>query len=146
MEVYNWVIMGGVVQIGFVGEVLLIVYWDGFVGQLQLLVIDLFVVDLFVVYFFMGIWQIECGKLNFVQYIVGNQCYVVGDFVGQGVIVGCVIGNCVSGIFIDDVVYCYGVFCFCFEGSELDGEWCWLNSFVINSWDGSYGGEEIILM
>jgi peptidoglycan hydrolase-like protein with peptidoglycan-binding domain len=146
MEAYNWAITGGAAQTGLAGVALLIAYRDGPSGQPQPPVIDPPVVDLPVAYSFTGTWQTGRGKLNLVQYIVGNQRYVVGDFAGQGVIAGRVTGNCASGIFTDDTAQRYGAFRFRFEGNELDGEWRWPDSFVTNAWDGSYDGEQITSM
>lgn len=143
MEAYNWAITVGAAQTGLTGEVLLLAYRDGVASQPQPPIVEPPVVDLPVASSFTGSWQTERGRLNLVQYIVGNQRYVVGDFVGQGVIAGRVIGNCASGIFTDDSAQRYGAFRFRFNGSELDGEWRWPDSSVISTWDGSYGGEQV---
>lgn len=147
MEAYNWALTGGAAQTGLSGAALLIAYREGGLsGEPLPPVVIPPVADLPVAESFTGSWQTERGPLNLVQYIVGNQRYVVGDFGGQGVIAGRVVGNCASGIFTDDMANRYGAFRFRFDGNELDGEWRWPDSLATNSWDGSYGGEQITSM
>lgn len=80
-----------------------------------------------------GRWDSQFGTLHLWQ--VGS--HVVGDYNGNGVILGKVDGRCLAGVFTNGARN--GVFRFDIDesGESFDGEWDWRGAVPGNSWDGS---------
>jgi len=148
MSAYNWALSGGAAQTGLIGQALLIAYRDGSVSpapapapapapvpQPQAAPVP---TD------FTGTWNTEHGALNLVQYIIGNDRFVIGDYAGRGIIVGRVYGSCASGVFTNESQNAHGQFRFNFDAfGELDGDWVWDGNNSIGSWDGSFADASV---
>lgn len=92
---------------------------------------------------FTGTWQTQHGPLNLVQFIVGNDRYVVGDYGQDNIVVGRVFGNCVSGTFTNETnARANGHFRMYLKNGTLDGQWRWSDWSSGGDWDGTRTGSQ----
>ncbi|NGP88237.1 hypothetical protein [Fodinibius halophilus] len=81
---------------------------------------------------FSGKWDTDFGELRLHQF----DKYVVGDYADQGIMLGKVKENCVSGIFTNGDRS--GIFRFnAPQFGQFNGEWAWHGDPLSGSWNGS---------
>ncbi len=91
---------------------------------------------------FAGSWTSDFGTLDLVQFIVGNEYFLIGDYADRGILVGRVYGACASGIFTNELNGGgNGVFRFRLDSADgFDGEWRWSTDRALKAWDGARRG------
>lgn len=87
---------------------------------------------------FTGTWNTNFGKLDLYQ--IKN--YVIGDYADDGVILGKLNGNCLTGVFTN--AERNGVFRFKANGkNNFKGQWAWHGETPSGNWNGSRSDREV---
>jgi hypothetical protein len=97
---------------------------------------------------FAGTWSSSFGTLDIVQFIVGNEYFLIGDYANRGILVGRVYGTCASGIFTNDRnAGANGSFRFRLDGADsFEGDWHWSTDRSLSAWEGTRrGGSPLFL-